>query len=71
LTKGFLAANKYNLKTLRLLMSGTHPGLHPSSWNPTLTLVAASGAAPLGASLIKAVDKKLKSLGADVVVLQG
>jgi len=52
-------------------MSGTHLGLHLSSWNPTLTLVAASGAAPLGASLIKAVDNKLKSVGANAVVLQG
>ena len=26
-----LATNKYNLKTLRALLSGTHPGLRPPS----------------------------------------
>jgi len=44
------AVNKYDLKTLRYLMSG---------------------AAPLGASLVDAVHKKLKSVGADAALLQG
>jgi hypothetical protein len=67
----FLAVDKYNLKTLRLLVSGTHSGLHPSSWNIALKPVAASGAAPLGAPLIKAVHNKLKSVGANTIVMQG
>lgn len=44
------ATNKYNLKTLRTILSG---------------------AAPLGASLVKAVHDKLKSVGADTVLVQG
>ena len=67
----FLAANKHSLKTLRLLLSGMHSGLHPSSWNVVLTLVVASGATPLGASLVEAVHNELKSVGTNVIVLQG
>lgn len=44
------ATNKYNLKTLRAVLSG---------------------AAPLGAPLINAVHNKLKSVGANAIVLQG
>lgn len=67
----FLAANKYNLITLRLWMSGTHSGLHSSPHKTTFTPVATLGAAPLGASLVEAVHDKLKSVGANPIVLQG
>ena len=67
----FLATNKYNLKTLRVVLSGTHSGLYPFSWKPVLTLTAASGAAPLGAPLVEAVHSKMKSVGANTIVLQG
>jgi 4-coumarate--CoA ligase len=62
------ATNKYNLKTLRMLMSGELPSPFVGNY---IYPDADSGAAPLGAPLIEAVHNKLKSIGANTIVLQG
>jgi len=66
-----LATNKYNLKTLQFLISGTHFGLCSHSRDFVADVDAVLGAAPLGVSLIQAVHNKLKSVGANAVVVQG
>jgi len=66
-----LATNKYNMKSLRILLSGAHPRLRLLSWGAALTLMPLSGAAPLGPSLVQAVHNKLKSVGANTALLQG
>lgn len=66
-----LATNKYNLKTLRSLMSGRLESPASPSMEGRIQTNNIQGAAPLGAPLITAVHNKLKSVGANTVLVQG